>query len=98
MGFIQIIEYKTTKIDEVNAALEGFLEKTAGTRTVTRGLQTRDRDNEGTYLQIVEFPSFDDAMKNSELPETGEFAAKLAALCDGPPIFRNLDVMRDDNS
>jgi hypothetical protein len=98
MGFIQIIEYKTSRIDEVNAALEKFLASTEGTRTTSRGLQTKDRDTEGTYLQIVEFPSYEAAMKNSELSQTGEFAAQMAALCDGPPSFRNLDVLRDDQT
>jgi hypothetical protein len=35
-------------------------------------------------------------MANSGLPETGEFAEKLAGLCDGPPMFRNLDMQRVD--
>jgi hypothetical protein len=34
-------------------------------------------------------------MTNSDLPETGEFAARMAQLCDGPPTFRNLDVSRE---
>jgi quinol monooxygenase YgiN len=94
--FIQIIEYKTSRLDEFNAALDGFLEATRGERTATRGVQTKDRDAEATYLQIVEFPSYEDAMANSDLPETAEFAAKLASLCDGPPSFRNLDVLREE--
>ena len=47
-------------------------------------------------MQIVEFPSYDEAMANSNLPQTSEFAAKLASLCDGPPTFRNLDVTREE--
>ena len=35
-------------------------------------------------------------MANSNLPETAEFAAKLASLCDGPPSFRNLEVVREE--
>lgn len=97
MPFIQIIEYKTTRIDEVNTALDGWLEATKGKRAATRGMQTRDRDAENTYLQIVEFPSYEDAMANSDLPETSEFAARFAALCDGPPTFRNLEVLREDS-
>jgi hypothetical protein len=96
MGFIQIIEYKTSRIDELNAMLDAWLERTKGKRLATRGTQTRDRDAENTYVQIVEFPSYEDAMANSKMPETGEFAAKLAALCDGPPSFRNLDVIREE--
>jgi len=96
MSFIQIIEYKTTRIDELNAALDGWLEKTQDKRAATRGVQTRDRDAANTYVQIVEFPSYEDAMANSNLPETSEFAAQLAALCDGLPTFRNLDVLREE--
>jgi hypothetical protein len=46
------------------------------------------------FVQIVEFASFDDAMANSELPETAAFAERLRRLCDGPMTFRNLDVRR----
>jgi hypothetical protein len=94
--FIQIIEYKTSRIDELNALLDGWLEATKGKRAATRGVQTQDRDAENTYVQIVEFPSYEQAMANSDLPETSEFAGKLAELCDGPPSFRNLDVLREE--
>jgi hypothetical protein len=96
MSFIQIIEYKTTRIDEVNTVLDRWLEATKGKRSATRGTQTRDREAENTYVQIVEFPSYEDAMANSDLPETSELAAQWAALCDRPPTFRNLDVVRED--
>ena len=36
-------------------------------------------------------------MENSNRPETGEFAAFLAKLCDGPLTFRNLDVLREED-
>jgi len=96
MKFIQIIDFKTTRIEELDAALDSWLEQTKEKRAATRGTQTRDRDAENTYVQIVEFPSFEDAMANSNLPETGEFASQLASMCDGPPTFRNLDVLREE--
>jgi hypothetical protein len=96
MPFIQIIEYKTSRIEELNAALDGWLEATQGKRAATRGVQTKDRDANDTYLQIVEFASYEEAMANSNLPETSEFAARLASLCDEPPTFRNLDVLREE--
>ena len=77
-------------------ALDEWLERTKGKRAATRGTQTRDRDAENTYVQIVEFPTYEDAMANSNLAETEEFAAQLASLCDGPPSFRNLDVLREE--
>ena len=96
MKFIQIIEFKTKDVDAFTTTLDDFLKETKETRTATRGVQTRDRDAADTYLQIVEFPSYEDAMKNSNDPKTAEFAARLAKICDGPPTFRNLDVMRDE--
>jgi hypothetical protein len=43
-------------------------------------------------MNIVEFPSFEAATKNSEMAETQALAAAMMAICDGPPTFRNLDV------
>jgi len=96
MAFVQLIEFKTSRIDEFNALLDEWLKLTEGRRTPTRALQTKDRDNPDTYLQIVEFPSYEKAMENSGRPETAEFAGKLAALCSAPPAFRNLDVLREE--
>jgi hypothetical protein len=96
VSFIQIIEYKTNRIDELNAELDAWLEASQGKRAATRGVQTKDRDANNTYVQIIEFPSYEEAMANSDLPETSEFAAKFAALCDEPPTFRNLDVLREE--
>ncbi len=58
--------------------------------------QTKDRGAINTHVQIVEFPSYEQAMANSHLPETSAFAGQLTALCDGPPTFRNLDVLREE--
>jgi hypothetical protein len=95
MAFIQIIEFTSTRADELDVLLEEWLERTQGKRTAVRGVQTTDRDRPHTYVQIIEVPSYEDAMANSELPETSEVAARLAELCEGPPTFRNLDVRRD---
>jgi len=96
MAFIQIIEVITSRPEEIQDLVEAWSAKTAGRRTASRATFTADRDQPGTYVQIVEFPSYHEAMTNSGLPETGEFADKLAGLCDGPPVFRNLDVRRVD--
>ena len=97
MPFIQIIEVTSTRPEEIQELVDAWSAKTEGRRTVGRATLTADRDRPDTYVQIVEFPSYEDAMANSDLAETGEFAAKLARLCDGPPVFRNLDVRRVDN-
>jgi hypothetical protein len=96
MGFIQIIEVTSTRPEEIQELVEEWSAKTEGRRSVHRSTFTADRDRPNTYVQIVEFPSYREAMTDSGLPETAEFAEKLAGLCDGPPVFRNLDVQRVD--
>ncbi|WP_228535917.1 cupin domain-containing protein [Nocardia sp. BSTN01] len=95
--FVQTIEFKTSQLDEFNRTLDRWLTATEGTRSATHSMETRDRDHPDTYLQIVEFPSYEQAMANSALPETTGFAETLAALCDEPAVFRNLDLVREDD-
>jgi quinol monooxygenase YgiN len=92
MKFVQIIEYTTTRPDEMQAVLDEFLAATQGQRAGARGTVAKDRDRPNTYFNIVEFPSYEVAMQNSELPETRHMADQMQKLCDGPPTFRNLDV------
>jgi hypothetical protein len=96
MTFIQIIEVITTRPEEIEKLVEQWSADTEGRRTAYRSTLTADRDRPNTYVRVVEFPSYEDAMTNSGLPETGEFAKNLARLCDSPPVFRNLDVERID--
>jgi hypothetical protein len=96
MGFVQIIKATTSKMAEMEAAHEEWLKATEGQRTVTRELICENRDKPGEYWIIVEFPSYEDAMKNNDLPATQTIAEKMTALVDGPPEFINLDVTRQD--
>lgn len=91
-GFVQIIQYKTSKFGEMQKLIDKFREQTQGRRTTVRGMACRDRDNAGTFMNIVEFPSYEVAMKNNELPETAALAQEMQKLTDGPPTFYNLDV------
>lgn len=90
-GFVQIIEFKTHRIDELQK-LADEMGPDAGSGGVLRGTVTQDRDRPGWYFNIVEFDSHESAMSNSNRPEVGAFAARMAALCEEPPRFYNLDV------
>ena len=96
MAFVQIIEMTTTKIAQVEELMSDWVAATEGRRSAHRGLLTKDRERADTYVQVVEFPSYREAMANSALPETAAFAEKLSALCVSDPTFRNLDVVRVD--
>jgi len=92
--FVQIMELKTSKFDDIDALDAEWRKATEGKRTLRRDAVCQDRDNPGTYIIIAEFDSYEEAMQNSNLPETAEFAEKIAKLVDAPPTFRNLDVIR----
>lgn len=93
MAFIQIVEYTTSRIDEVRTLSEKMRAERGSDTTVRRSTITEDRDKPGHYLAIIEFDSYESAMENSGRPETQEFAAAMAELCDGPATFYNLDVL-----
>ncbi|MGH9178573.1 MAG: hypothetical protein ACRD0N_08470 [Acidimicrobiales bacterium] len=93
MAFVQTIEYSTTRIDEIRQLIDDFRASTEGSTTVVRGTVCADRDQPNRYVTIVEFPSYEEAMKNSQLPATTALAEAIAKLVDGEPVFRNLDVV-----
>jgi len=95
MEFVQIVEFTTTRIDELRKLSDDFQAKMgnqpggAGSAVVI----TADRDTPGRYLVIAQFPSYETAMENSNRPEVSAFSQAMGELCDGPPTFRNLDVI-----
>lgn len=91
-GFAQIIEFTTSRFDEGQKLVDEYRAKTEGRRVTGRSMTLRDRENPNKYYVIVEFASYEDAMRNNDLPETGELAQGLEALTDGPTIFHNLDI------
>ncbi len=93
MGFVQIIEYTTTRLDEVEALMEEWTAATEGRRTTLRSIHGTDREQPHTYVDVMEFDSYEAAMRNSALPETTMFAERFVKLCDAPPRYRNLDVL-----
>lgn len=96
MKFMQIIEYRTTRFDEASKVVDTWLAQTEGKRTTAQGFTGRDREQPATYVDVIVFPSYEDAMRNNDLPETQALAEKLASLCDGAVTFHNLDVVRED--
>jgi hypothetical protein len=95
MAFVQIIDFRTSKIDEMRKAGEEWEQRAASEGTARRVVLCADRDNPGHYMNVVFFDSFEEAMKNSELPLTQEMSKRMMALGDGPPTFYNLDVLDD---
>lgn len=92
--FVQIVDFETDRFDEMQAVAEEADKRMAGRAGgPTHRLVLRDRNNPGHVLVVIEFDSYEDAMRNSQDPETGKMAGRMAALCTRPPSFTDCDVL-----
>ncbi|MBW1596983.1 ester cyclase [Streptomyces sp. JJ38] len=96
MTFVQLIDCKTNRVDDMNRLLDSWVEATRGKRTATHAMVGKDRSSSTHLVEIVEFPSYEEAMRNSNLPETDRIFQEMVALCDEMPQFTDLDVVRDE--
>ncbi|MGW1704520.1 ester cyclase [Streptomyces sp. NPDC002206] len=96
MRFVQVIDCKTERFDDMDRLMDEWVEQTKGSRTATHSLIGKDRSDGAHYVEIVEFPSYEDAVANSKLPETDRIFQEMVALCDETPTFIDLDVVRDE--
>lgn len=94
MSFVQIIEFTTDDIDAVRQIDEQWKKATEGKRTARRQIVTRDRNDPDRYRVLVFFDSYESAMANSQLPETGQFAQKYQETVKGTSFY-DLDVVED---
>jgi quinol monooxygenase YgiN len=94
MSFIQIIDYETDKAQQIDMQMRQAMDARTD-MSFTRMEHTQDRDNPNHYMTIVEFPSYEAAMANSQRPETATMAQQLASLCTSGPTFHNMDVKMD---
>jgi quinol monooxygenase YgiN len=95
MEFVQVMECRTSKVDELTALEAEWRAATEGRRTLRRSILARDRENPDRYFVLAFFDSYDSAMANSDLPETASFGAKQAEVLDQPMKFTNLDIIED---
>ncbi|MBP5907792.1 ester cyclase [Streptomyces sp. LBUM 1478] len=96
MTFVQLIDCRTSRFDEMDRLMDTWVEKTRGKRTATHSLIGKDRSDGSHFVEIVEFPSYEEAMRNSGLPETERIFQEMVALCEEMPTFTDLDVVRDE--
>ncbi|MFI6566352.1 ester cyclase [Streptomyces sp. NPDC050534] len=96
MTFVQIIDCRTSRFDDINRLMDTWVEQTRGRRTATHAVVGKDHSDASHFVEIVEFPSYEEAMRNSSLPETDKIFREMVALCDEMPTFTDLDVVRDE--
>lgn len=97
MAFVQLIEFETSRMDEMRALGDQWEQAAGDDSRARRRILCQDRDHPNRYCNIVFFDSYESAMENSELPATQEFAQKMMGLSDGPARFHNLDVLDDSD-
>lgn len=93
-GFVQLIELRTDRADELTTMGKAWAEAIGPDRTARWRVLAADRNNPGRFLQLVAFPSYEAAMVNSKHPATNTFGEKLNHLSDGPVDFHDLDVQQ----
>ena len=91
--FIQVMQAKCSRTDEVRAFLEKWGEDVAegylgGTFGVT---------DDGDFIGVVRFESAEAARANSERPETDALSREFAGLLDSPIEFSDYDDVVDFN-
>ena len=92
-AFIQLIEFHAKDLDRFRALEEEWRER-MGRETTARWMTvTADHDRADTYVQVVAFPDYASAMRNSEHPVTTEISKKMQEVTEGEAHFRNLDVV-----
>ena len=86
---------RTDRIEDFAALDDQWVRDTGGRRTLVDGALYRDRGDARRYWSINYFPSYEEAMVNSSLPETTAFAEQAMARSDGPAEFVDLDLLTD---
>jgi quinol monooxygenase YgiN len=93
MKFVQLMELRSSNVDEIQKLQTEWEQATEGKRTLRKALVGRDRNDPERHVVIAIFDDYDSAMANSSLPETAAFAEKQAQLLSGPPTFTDLDII-----
>lgn len=91
--FLQVIEFRTDRMAEFEAAEEEWLAAIGDARTAVWSVVAADRDDPGRFAEFVLFPDYDSAMRNSKHPATDRIAERMAEIAS-QPTFRNFDVQR----
>jgi len=88
--FIQIIQGKCTRQDELHALADEWRRDLQPGATGWLG-GTYGFTDDDMFVGVVRFESREAAMANSDRPEQGAWAERMAALMDGPMEFHDCD-------
>lgn len=80
MAFIQVMTYRTEHREEMDELLARWLEDTQDVRRARKRLLLQDRGDKQSYMEVVYFDSYEDAMHNSNLPATNVLSTAFEKL------------------
>jgi hypothetical protein len=86
--FAQVIQGKTSKPEELDAALNRWLKDLAPDATGWLG-STSGVTEDGRAIAVVRFESEEDARRNSNRPDQDQWWSETAKLFDGEATFRD---------
>jgi len=86
--FAQVIQGKTSKPEELDAALNRWLKDLAPGATGWLG-STSGVTEDGRAIAVVRFESEEDARRNSSRPEQDQWWSETATIFDGEATFRD---------
>lgn len=92
MTFVQTLSFTCSDDDALFELMTDWGEHTVGAIGYWQSVMMKDRDRPGSWVLWVEFPSFDEAMQNSNRPETDGYARRLRELV-GDIEYRNFDLV-----
>src|SRR3954447_20164948 len=86
--FVQVIQGTATNVDQLRAAVDGWI------RDVQPGAigwlgSTAGVTDDGRFIALARFESEDAARRNSDRPEQGRWWSETARLLDGDATFRD---------
>jgi len=91
--FVQIVDFETERMEEMRALVQETDKRLAGREDgPTHRLVLQDRNQPNRFLVVIEFDSYEEAMHNSNDPETSRMAEQLASMCTRAPSFTDCDV------
>jgi hypothetical protein len=89
--FLQSIEFQGDQA-QFEQMLDRYRQLMGSETTAKRAWLLADRDRPGTFVELVEFESYESAMANSEHPTTTAWAEEASDLF-GSAVFRNFDLV-----
>lgn len=91
MTFLQSIEFQGDQA-QFEELLDRYRALMGADTTAKRAWLLADRERPGTFVELVEFESYESAMANSDHPGTQKWAEEASSLL-GTAVFRNFDLV-----